>query len=149
MSDPRAEIGKLWHQMSRELHDRFKQSFRDTDLPLMALILLRQIHEEPGVTISELARRSGTAKSHVSKMIDQLVQQGFLERRTDPADQRVLRVYMTQTAVNHKAAMEAKVQVLWTEVLAGLPQPDVEKVAAGLRILVGALDRSRESTNQE
>lgn len=115
----------------------------------MALILLRQIHEEPGVTISELARRSRTVKSHVSKLIDQLLQQGFLEKRSDPADQRIFRIYITQAAIDHKKAMEARIQVHWSQVLSDLPEAELEQVTQGLRILLDALGRSRGSTNTD
>lgn len=144
MSDPKIAIADLWRQVNRDLHDRFKQLFRDFDLPPIALIFLREIDREPGVTISELARRSGTVKSHVSKLIEQLVQQGLLEKRPDPTDLRLLRIYMTTAAADQKAGLEQMSRTLWASVLVELPPSQVEQVADGLRLLLKALDQTRQ-----
>lgn len=142
MPGPRAEISELWRTANREIHDRFRQAFRGCELPFGALILLRHINQQPGVPVSELARQSGTVKSHVSKMVEQLVRQGYVEKRTDPADQRLVRVYVTQSAADTMAEMEARAQDAWSGVVAEVPEGQLADVARGLRILVAALEKA-------
>lgn len=149
MREQRTEVGQLWWQVNREIHERFRQAFRDVELPLMAMILLRQVHDEPGVTVSELARRMGTAKSHVSKLVDQLVSQGLLEKRTDPSDQRLIRLNITHSAIHRKGEMEDRAQTIWAEIVADLPDQAVAEVISGLQILQGALERSKGRMNQQ
>lgn len=142
MTDPRSEIGELFRLLTREMHERFRNTFKDLGLPPMALILLRIIHEEPGVTVSELGRQAGTVKSHVSKLIDQLVSQGYVEKRPDPADQRLLRIYTTQASAELKAGMESRARGIWLEVMAEVPEAEAAGMAHSLRTLLTAFKRS-------
>lgn len=118
-----------------------------SDLPFGALIRLRHIAVEPGVTIGELARRSGTVKSHVSKMMEQLVRQGYVEKRTDPADQRLVRVYVTRSAA--VAEMETRAREAWSGVVDEIPEAQLEQVVRGLRILLAALEQANGKANQD
>lgn len=149
MTASRSEIGELWRAVNREIHDRFRQAFRGSGMPFVALIFLRQISEQPGVTVSELARVTGMVKSHVSKTVEQLVRQGYVEKRSDPADQRLLRVYLTQSAVDYKANMEAQAMAAWSGVLDEVPEDQLTDVARGLRILLGALEKSKGRVNAD
>lgn len=149
MTDRRVEIGELWRQVSRELHDRFRVAFRGFDLPPMAMIVLRIIHEEEGISISELARRCSTAKSHVSKMIDQLVSQGYIEKRSDPADQRLLRVYTAGSARALQAEMESKARAVWFEIMEQVPEAEYPVLDHALRTLLTAVERSGVKTPKD
>jgi DNA-binding MarR family transcriptional regulator len=111
------------------------------------LILFRHISEEPGVPVSELARRSGLVKSHVSKMIEQLVQQGYVEKRTDPTDHRLLRIYRTENAPGTMSEMEARAHEVWSSIMAELPEEQLEDVVRGLRVLLMALEKSTRKTD--
>lgn len=142
MPGPRAEISELWRTASREIHDRFRQAFRGCEIPFGALILLRHIDRQPGVAVNELARQSGIVKSHVSKMVEQLVRQGYVEKRTDPADQRLVRVYVTQSAADSMAEMETRAHGVWSAVLDEVPEGQLADVARGLRIVVAALEKA-------
>lgn len=144
--EERRLIGELWRDVNKHLHDRFRHAFKQFDIPPTALILLRNLEKEPGLTVSELARRSGTVKSHVSKLVDQLVAQGFLEKQTDPADQRLIRVFITETTRKAKADMEERAKSLWAEVMDQVSPAELTQVENGLRILLQALERSNRST---
>lgn len=141
------EIGDLWRAINRGLHDRFREAFRGSELPPMALVFLRQIDESPGVTIGELARRSGTVKSHVSKIVEQLVHQGYLEKRADPADQRLVRVFASKRAAETKAAMEAKARDAWLGVTGEIPVGQLDGIVLSLQTLLEALERSNAKDN--
>lgn len=147
MPELRKEIGELWHGVNREVHERLRSAFRESDLPIMALILLRTIDHRPGVTIGELARRSGTAKSHVSKTVERLAQQGFVDRRPDPDDQRLVRLFVTAAATETIKEMENRARVVWYGVTAGLPSDQLEEVRRGLRILLQALESTKEKVD--
>jgi DNA-binding MarR family transcriptional regulator len=139
----RAEIGHLFRQVSREVHERLRHAFRGIDLPPMALFFIKHIDERPGVTVSDLARHCGTVKSHCSKTVDVLVRKGYVEKRADPDDQRLLRVYVTGSGTELMAGLETRALGVWSDVLAGVPEEELADVERGLRTLLGALAKSR------
>lgn len=56
---------------------------------------LHMLHEQEGLTQSELAARLELAPATVTKMLQRLEKAGFIQRQTDTEDQRVSRVYLT------------------------------------------------------
>jgi DNA-binding MarR family transcriptional regulator len=132
----------LWHQINREFHDRFRPAFRGTDLPPLALLMLKHIGRDPGVTVSELARSLGTAKSYVSKTVDQLMCLGYVEKRADLADQRLMRVYATAAAEKMKQQMEDRVNAIWEGIRREIPVDELGPLTHSLHVLLIALQRS-------
>ena len=146
MSDKRIAIGELWRAVNHSIHDRFRQAFKEPALPFGMMMMLRQIGKEPGVTVSEIARRSGLAKSHISKQVDLLASRDMVEKRPDPQDQRLLRLYPTEAAQQAAADMEASVQRAWLQVVEELSEDDLDQVYKGFQILKEALERSKAKT---
>jgi DNA-binding MarR family transcriptional regulator len=88
--------------------------------------LLRVLWEEEGPNQSELAERVHVRPATMTKMLQRMEEAGFVERRRDRADQRVLRVYLTEEG----HAVQAQVQQIWAqmerEVLAGFDAEERE-----------------------
>ena len=71
--------------------------------------VLYVLHEQEGLTQSELAARLEVAPATVTKMLQRLERAGFVQRQTDSEDQRVSRVYLTDAG---RAIQEDVVAVL-------------------------------------
>lgn len=120
------------------IHERFRLAWRGLDLHPGAMFLLRHLARESGLSVSELARRAGVVKSGVSKLVDQLSQMGFVEKRPDPDDQRLLRICLTEQGALKIQQMEANVQSTWLSIIEGIAPADLAEVEKGLRILKAA-----------
>jgi DNA-binding MarR family transcriptional regulator len=59
-------------------------------------MILRQLWPAEGCTQSELADRLCIQPATVTKMLQRMEQTNLIERRGDPEDQRVSRVYLTE-----------------------------------------------------
>jgi DNA-binding MarR family transcriptional regulator len=57
--------------------------------------VLRVLHEQEGMTHTELATRLRLTPATMTKMLQRMEKAGFVQRRPDSADQRVSRVYLT------------------------------------------------------
>ena len=88
-----AEIFALLRTLGRRTARRADQCGAPGGLPAIAWMLLHQIRQSPGQTVSGLARACGISKSRVSVLADALQGQGLLEKRPDPEDQRVVRLH--------------------------------------------------------
>lgn len=56
---------------------------------------LARLYNNQGITQSELSTLTNIARSPLGKIIDQLERHGYVERRNDPDDRRVNRLYVT------------------------------------------------------
>ncbi|MBM4457329.1 MAG: MarR family transcriptional regulator [Chloroflexi bacterium] len=61
--------------------------------------LLYILHEQQGLTHTELASHLQVTPATVTKMLQRLERAGFVQRRPDAADQRVSRVYLTDAGL--------------------------------------------------
>ena len=57
----------------------------------------------PGVTQEQLSKIMYVHKSNVARQVAALEEKGFVERRPDAADKRILRAYPTEKALSAKA----------------------------------------------
>jgi DNA-binding MarR family transcriptional regulator len=90
--------------------------------------LLHALYEEEGITHGELAARLRVAPATITKMIQRMERAGFVERRADPADQRVSRVYLTEAGHAIHAAVDEALGTLEEESLAGLTEAERDQL---------------------
>ncbi|MBN1874502.1 MAG: MarR family transcriptional regulator [Anaerolineae bacterium] len=71
--------------------------------------MLFALWDQDGQTHRELAERLHVQAATTTKMVQRMEKVGFVERRADPEDQRVSRVYLTDTG----RAIKEDVQQVW------------------------------------
>lgn len=142
------EISLLWRHVNRQMRELMYRAGKEFDVPPFSFMLLRHIKEEPGITLSELARRVGAAKSHASTTVEQLVQDGYVEKRADPSDQRVLRLHVTEAARRMFAGLGNRAQGVWAIVLEEF-EGDSDDVARFFTALLSALERANARMERE
>jgi DNA-binding MarR family transcriptional regulator len=75
-------------------------------------MILMQLWEEEGLAQSQLVERMCVEPPTLTKMLQRIEREGFVERRPDAEDARVSRVYLTERGRSLREAVEA----VWHEV---------------------------------
>ncbi|NLX36915.1 MAG: MarR family transcriptional regulator [Chloroflexi bacterium] len=104
--------------------------------------VLRLLWEEDGLTHSDLASRMRVQPATVSKMVQRMERSGFVERRRDPSDERVSRVYLTGRGRAVQGQVEDWFRDFQASYTTGLDEHDL---AALRRLLMHIRDRLVES----
>ena len=60
-------------------------------------LVIEILWQKEGLTQVELARQMNNSQATVTKMLQRMEKAGFILRKPDPADQRIMRVYLTET----------------------------------------------------
>jgi DNA-binding MarR family transcriptional regulator len=139
MQSQQEQLLDLLHAVQRSLHDMLRSTFEDVDFPFMGLLMLKRIHQRPGVTVSELAREIGLAKSHISKTVDVLAERGLVDKRSDPGDQRLQRLYPTPAAEAQLEEGRSRIRNVWAGVTEAVPPAKMAPLIEGLEALLGAM----------
>lgn len=113
------------------------------------MYLLRHLASAPGLTVSELARKAGLVKSGVSKMIDHAAGQGLVEKRPDPEDQRLLRLFLTDRGAETTGKMEAVGRAAWYSIIEQIHPADLADFEKGLRILEAAIRAANQAEGDD
>ena len=132
---------ELVHALHRRMIECVQPVARQYELSHMAMFLLRMIENTPGETVSDLARRGEIAKSHISTTIDLLAEQGFVDKRPDPQDRRLTRLYPTEKARALGESILAQAQRSLSVVLDDVDPATVAALVDQLRLVLDAFER--------
>lgn len=90
-----AIVDRIMRDLARAFAIQDISEVLDVDINFSYLSILCQIHilEEPAM--GELAEKCNIQMSTLTRVTDRLVKEGFVVRKSDPADRRVVRVTLT------------------------------------------------------
>lgn len=135
-------VGYVFVQAAKAHRSRAREELSELGLHIGQEILLLQLWEQDGLSHSELADRLNVELPAISKMVKRMESAGLIERRSDPADSRVSRVFLTDEG----RSLQEPVKGIWRrtekEMLDGL---STEEELLFRRILVDIRDNLSDS----
>ena len=143
MSDPADILSELLRAVNKELMNMVTECLHHYGMGPQDIIVTMFVSHNPGTTVSEIARKTRMAKSHVSRTVDRLAELGFVKKRPDEEDRRLVRLYTTDNTKAHVEAVNAKVREFITGALDNLPEDTVRSLVEGLALLKDALEKQR------
>jgi len=118
-SDER-QFGWLTTDISRMMRTVFARRARHVGVTRAQWLALTRIHRRPGASQSELADMMEIEKAPAGRIIDRLEERGWVERRADPGDRRINRMYLTLEGRRMHAGLMPIAEALIGEALHGL-----------------------------
>jgi DNA-binding MarR family transcriptional regulator len=131
-------IGYRILQIHRAHRNRAETAFNELGLHTGQEWVLFQLWQEEGLTQSQLVNALHVEPPTVTKTLDRLEKAGLVERKQDPEDARVSRVYLTPAG----RALELQVRKVWEELEAETVQGLSDVEVALLRRLLDQVDRN-------
>lgn len=99
------------------------------------MMALRQIDAEPGIRHGDVAARLHLTPGSVTPIVQQLVAQGFVERRQDAADRRIHHLHVTDAGRAFRRDVERELRGAVEAAFADWEPSEQEQFAAGLERL--------------
>jgi MarR family transcriptional regulator for hemolysin len=93
------EFGFLLSDAARALRTVVDQRAREFGMTRAQWSVLARIQRREGLSQSDLASEIDIAPITLARLIDRLASTGLVERRPDPADRRINRLYLTPAAL--------------------------------------------------
>jgi len=125
-------IGFLVHDVARLMRVTFERSVRDAGLTRAQWFVLAHIIRTDGQTQSELADETDMGKAPLCKLLDRMQNGGWIERRPDPEDRRVNRIFKTTKVAPLTGVMTDVVDRLYETALEGLDAAACEALVDSL-----------------
>lgn len=119
----------LLAQVCRLHHARAHTLFESIGLGRGQPPVLRSLWEQDGQTHSELAARLRVTPATMTRLLQRMEIAGFVERRPDPDDDRVSRVYLTRAGRAIRSKIEQVFSAMEADTFAGFD--DAERAGAG------------------
>ena len=137
-TDPRESLGYQVADLHRLFGRVFDRRVAHLELTRVQWRALKHLGHAEGVTQVELADRLDMEPIALGRVIDRLQKAGFVERRADPADRRVWRLYLLPQSARVTGPVEAVAQALRKDATAGI---STDELATALSVL----DRVRDN----
>ena len=145
MTSPHREFGFLLSDTARALRTVVDQRAREIDMTRAQWSVLARIQRCEGLKQSDLAAQIDVAPITLGRILDKLSAQELVERRSDPADRRVYRLYLTQTALPALEKLSAIGEAVMQEALEGLDDNAIAEFSARLLAIKANLKASHKS----
>lgn len=111
------------------------------------LRILMTLQQEGPLTVSALARSSHMADANNSALCKRLAGQGLVERRRDEEDERQVLVSLTPEGKALLTEVSAACDLAFGAISQRFSQEDIEKILAGLEMLLAAFEDEKEDAS--
>ncbi|MEU3010161.1 MarR family winged helix-turn-helix transcriptional regulator [Nocardia asteroides] len=137
-----ADLTRTMWALNRALRQSQGSPQGENPRPLAQVEVLKLVDSKPGITVREIAETLHMQANNVSTLISSLTKDGFLERRTDPADGRVVQLHPTPKMLAASTELAERLDAGVSGALTQLSEQAQARIAAALpdlRALAAAL----------
>lgn len=92
-----------------------------------------RLHRKGSLSMSELAQETQISKQQLTPLVYKLINQGFLVRKADENDRRVVRIEVTEQGRNMLDELFAKIKLDLVEKLRTLPGMELDELELMLK----------------
>ena len=143
------EILTIIRRMRELSHKRMKRFFEDFNLTAPQGMTVSILSYEGEMRVSDLSKKMSISNSTVSGIIDRLEKQGYVQRRRDSKDRRVVMIHVTEE-IDREIKKRMKLMEDSTEKLVEYgTEEEIDKVLEGFKILVNLVEKSEENVEKE
>ncbi len=119
-TDPSRNLGFLVHEVARLMRRRFDRRVQSLGLTQAQWRTLVHLSRCEGMNQAALAEILEIRPITLTRLLDKLQQAGWVERRPDPSDRRMFRLYITEQAQPMLAELQAAAAETRAEATQGL-----------------------------
>lgn len=140
-------FGWLQNDVYRQLLRSWDRQLRASGVPLsrqQARVISELIRSE-GMTQTELAEEVEADRAPLGRLLDRMEEAALVERKPDPKDRRVRRVYVTAYALTFKPHLHAAAKQLFERALSSFSDAEVDTlIALQQKLLANLLEMESE-----
>jgi DNA-binding MarR family transcriptional regulator len=122
-----SEVLGLIYEMKKKCSDIDYRLMEQLNLSQSELLFFSSLDQCTGISSPELARNMGLSPSRISRVIEKLVVDGYLDRNPDKADRRAITLCLTESGKKIRDEIDRSRQECEARLLNVLPDSDLEK----------------------
>lgn len=151
-SEAEGNFGWLTADVSRLMRTIFDRRVKSLGLTRPQWLALVRLKRRPGASQSELAEMMEIERAPAGKIVDRLEERGWLERRPDPEDRRINRIFLTDRGEIVHATIWPIGQATVADALSDLDHDEIARLIhllARVKMRLGEIAESDSATEIE
>ena len=121
------EILDLVYEMKKKCAAIDSQLMEQLHLSQSELLFFSSLDQCTGISSPELAKNMGLSPSRISRVIEKLVVDGYLDRNIDKSDRRAITLCLTEEGKKVRAEIDKHRQECENRLLHALPENDIDR----------------------
>lgn len=112
-------------------------------IPMSHVQVLTMLGESGIMTVSEISQRLGIAKPNITPLVDRLISDGYVERRRDEIDRRVVKIVLLAAGEEKLAAIQETIvrhAMRWVGTIPDKEFYELEKSLNSIVRILGQVD---------
>ncbi len=136
------EIGQTVQHLVRVMQLFERDQIKPHGFTTSQAYVLTQLNKTPHLNMNELSDKLNAKTSTMTRIVNNLVRDGLIERVRDETDRRIVVVQLTSQGEFAAAELEASIYDYYQKIAANLPEGKIEEVLSAVDLLVDAFDRA-------
>lgn len=145
MADGDRNFGWLTTDVARLLRTIFDRRVKTLGITRPQWLAIVRLKRRPGASQSELADMMEIEKAPAGKIVDRLEERGWVQRRPDPVDRRINRIFLTELGERVHAVIWPIAQSTVSDALVDLTENDIAHLTQLLSRVKHRLGQMAES----
>jgi MarR family transcriptional regulator for hemolysin len=134
-----ADLLTLFTQAAKLLREAADEAMSQHGVRVGQHIVLSALWDQDGLTPGEIARRLGIATPTIVNTATRMEEAGLVARKPDPADARLVRLYLTPRGRSVREPVRAARAALERHATASLTAAELENLRAALAKIIAQL----------
>lgn len=131
-------LTRVANHLCRTLRQQLRHECQEPRVTMPQIRVLRMA-SEGHPTLSDVASALQVTRPTATRLVDGLVQRGWIERRPDPEDRRRIRLYVTEAGLDVQRRVEEFIHRAMVQRLAHLAPEDMDLLYRGMKALEAVL----------
>lgn len=134
-------LADLTYNLLARCHEKEERLAKAHNLTQAEFRCLKSMHEGEIINNREIASRLRLSASRLTRIIDGLVQKGFVVREIDPQDRRNMRLYLSKKGIEFVKKMNDDYTAIHKEILENIQNDQHQTLINAMTDLLSALDK--------
>ncbi|SDJ76793.1 MarR family winged helix-turn-helix transcriptional regulator [Sediminibacillus albus] len=135
------EIYELLKEIQQLMKKDLRKEMADNNLTPLQIMIIHLLGEKNRLKVSEISRKMNLANSTISGVLDRLEQQGYIQRKRDDKDKRIVYILLTEKAEALQTSVYGLVHSYLNNMVKGASDEEIEQIIKGLATLKRLLEK--------
>lgn len=129
------QMADLTYELLENCQLKIERTAEKLNLTVAEFKLLRSLQEDEMLSAGALAKRMGLSSSRITRIIDGLMQKGFVRKMAEGKDRRVVQILLTPAGIEIRNQLRAMYVAVHQDIIDLLPSDAGEPVMLAMQKL--------------
>ncbi len=136
------EVGVMVRRLVRVMQIFERDELRPFGFTTSQCYTLLELKKTSGLTMNELSEKMNLNTSTMTRIINNLVRDGYVQRSREEGDRRIVLVGLTESGIMAAGQLELSIMDYYRKILINLPEGQIEDVLKAVALLIEAFDKA-------